>query len=112
VIEFGTGGSGCPTATATAPVASVNGATISEAEAIPMAEAVTLSSEITHADALSVEWEFGDGTKATTSTVQYQTTEVTHQFTATGSLEITERIHTDDLATPELIEHRKIDISG
>lgn len=110
VIEFGPGGTGCPTATATPPHASVNGVPASEAEPITITNSVTLSSEVTHANATSVEWEFGDGASTTVSTPQYQTTEVTHQFTEAGELTVTERIHTDDLAAPELVEHSKIDI--
>jgi hypothetical protein len=112
IIEFGPGGSGCASATATPPAANVDGVRVSESEPIPIADDVTLTSRVTQANALSVTWEFGDGTAETVDTRQGQTTEVTHQFTKSGELEITEKIHNDDLATPEIITHSKIDISG
>jgi len=110
ILEFGPGGSGCATATATVPTAKVTGVLVPEAEPIPSVDSVTLSSTLTQANALSVEWDFGDGTTPTVTTQQYQTTEVTHQFAKGGTLEITETIHTDDLETPEIVEHRKIHI--
>jgi hypothetical protein len=110
VVEFGPGGTGCPHATATAPSATVNGEPVSESEPIPINDKVTLSSKLTQGNALSVEWEFGDGTKQTVSTDEYETAEVTHQFTEGGELAITEKIHTDDLATPEVVVHSKINI--
>jgi hypothetical protein len=110
VIEFGPGGSGCPTATATVPVATINAVVVPEAEPIPAADAVTLTSTITQANALSVEWNFGDGSAPTTTTAQYQTSEVTHQFAKGGAFEITETIRTDDLETPTIEKRRKIHV--
>jgi len=66
----------------------------------------------TQANTISIEWEFGDGTTATVTSDQYQTSEVTHQFTKSGVFEVSEKIHTDDLATPELLVHSKVDIAG
>jgi hypothetical protein len=110
VIEFGPGGSGCPSASATPPAATVNGVPVAEGEPIAITNPVVLSAQLTHADATSVEWEFGDGTATTVTTPQYQTPEITHQFTTTGELTVTAHIHTDDLAAPELVEHSKVHI--
>lgn len=110
VLEFGPGGTGCPQATATAPSATVNGVSVSETEPIPISDKVTLSSTLTQGNAKSVEWEFGDGTNQTVSSEEYEQTEVTHQFTTSGDLTVTEKIHTDDLATPEVVVHSKVNI--
>ncbi len=111
VIEFGPGGSGCAHGSVTVPSASVNGVPLtSESEQVPISKHVTFSSTLTESNALSVEWEFGDGTTKTVSTNEYETTEVEHQFVKAGELTVTEKIHTDDLAQPELVTHRKIRI--
>jgi hypothetical protein len=110
VVEFGPGGSGCPTASATTPVATVNGKPVLEGQQIPQADSVTLSSKLTQANALSVVWEFGDGTKETIGADEYQATEATHKFAVTGPVTVTEKIHTDDLATPEIVVTRKLEI--
>jgi len=111
VQEFGPGGSGCPTAVATAPLATVNGQPVAEDEVIAAADEVTLSSTLTQANALSVEWSFGDGSSPVTQEArQFQITSVTHKFAKRGVLEVTEKIKTDDLATPEIVEHSKVDI--
>jgi len=110
IIEFGPGGTGCPVGSVTAPVATVNNQLVLEETKIPIADSVTLSSTLRQANALSVEWEFGDGAKATVSTREGQKTEVTHQFVEAGPLTVTEKIHTDDLQTPELVVTRKINI--
>ncbi len=112
VLEFGPGGSGCPQASATAPSAAVNGSVISESEPIPMDDKVSLSSTLKEGNVLSVEWEFGDGTKQTVSTAEYETTEVEHQFATSGEHTVTETIHTDDLATPEIVVKSKILIAA
>jgi hypothetical protein len=113
VQEFGLGGGGCPTATATPPAASVSGVPVSEGEVIPLADEVTFSSTLTQANALSVEWNFGDGTTPVKQEVsQYQTTQVSHVFAKRGLLEVTEKIRSDDLATPEIVEHSKVDIEA
>ncbi len=110
VVEFGPGGTGCPQASATTPSASVNGVPAPESEPISINDKVTLSSALTQANAQKVEWEFGDGTEETVSTDEYQMAEVTHQFAKGGELTVTEKIHTDDLATPEIVVQSKIDI--
>jgi hypothetical protein len=115
VVEFGPGGTGCPKGRVAAPTASTlssGGEPIAENEPIPIANKVTLSSNLVESNALSVEWEFGDGAKTTVSADQHQKTSVEHTFVKAGKLEVTERIHTDDLAEPELLTHSKIDIAG
>jgi PKD repeat protein len=98
VIEFGPGGSGCPTASASVPTAKVNGEPV--VKAAPPGAEVVFSSTMKQANALSVEWSFGDGTTATVPTDEYETTQVGHKFTQEGTFTVTEKIHTDDLATP------------
>jgi hypothetical protein len=110
IIEFGPGGSGCPTASVSEPVATVLGKTVSGLEPIPRKDEVTLSSSVTQANALKVEWNFGDGTETTIEAPQYQSSEVTHHFAKSGPLEITEKVYTDDLATPVIEAHRKVDV--
>jgi hypothetical protein len=107
IVEFGPGGGGCPKGKATVPTAKAGGV---EVEPVPISDKVTLSSTLTQANALSVEWNFGDGTKQTVSTREQQTTEVQHTFVKAGKLTVTETIHTDNLATPEIKVERTIDI--
>jgi hypothetical protein len=98
VIEFGPGGKGCPTASASAPVASASGKTVTEVAA---GTTVKLSSTVTQANALSVEWDFGEGeAPQTVTTNEHRITEITHKFAKTST--ITETIYTDDLATPTI----------
>ena len=116
VIEFGPGGSGCRKGSVLSTAASTissGGEPIEENEPIPIKDKVTLSSKLLESNALSIEWEFGDGTKQLVSEDQHQQTAVEHVFKTVGSkLEITEKIHTDDLAEPELVTHSKINILG
>jgi PKD repeat protein len=112
VVAFGPGGSGCPTAQATAPAGEIEGKPISPSETVSAGVPVTFSSTMTQANALSVEWNFGDGQTKTVSTDEYQHTEVTHSFVRGGELTVTETIHTDDLATPTIVEQAKISISS
>jgi PKD repeat protein len=111
VVAFGPGGSGCPTAEATEPIASVDGQSLSASEEVSAGTPVTFFSKMTQANALSVEWNFGDGQTQTVSTDEYQHTEVTHKFVRGGELTVTETIHTDDLATPTIVEQTKISVS-
>jgi PKD repeat protein len=110
VVEFGPGGKGCPAAEASEPVATVNGQPLSPSEQVSSGTAVTFSSTMTQANAISVEWSFGDG-QTTTSPDQYQHTEVTHKFVHGGVLTVTETIHTDNLATPTIVKQTKISVS-
>lgn len=111
VVVFGPGGSGCPAAQASEPSAEIDGKALAPAETVSAGVPVTFSSTMTQANALSVEWSFGDGQTATVSTDEYQHTEVTHSFVRGGELTVTETIHTDDLATPTIVKQTKISVS-
>jgi PKD repeat protein len=67
---------------------------------------------MTQANALSVEWNFGDGVTKTEGADEYQRTEVTHGFVRGGELTVTETIHTDDLATPTIVRQAKIVVAN
>jgi PKD repeat protein len=112
VVEFGPGGSGCPGAEAEEPVSSVSGRPLTPGEAIASGTEVTLSSTVTQANALSVEWSFGDGQSASVNTDEYAHTSVKHKFVQGGELTVTETIHTDDLATPTIVKTTKILVSA
>jgi len=109
VIEFGPGGTGCPTASATAPSAAVKGQATTE---VPAGDKVTQSSTVTQANALSVAWDFGDGETETVSEDEFLTTKVIHEYTLPGEHTITETIHTDDLQTPEIVVTGKLMVTG
>jgi len=111
IIELGPNGSGCPHATATLS-AEAGGSPLQENEPVSIVEKVTFASKLTQANALSVEWEFGDGMKQTVNTREQQAVEIQHTFTKTGQLTIKEKIHTDNLATPVLEKEWKIDVVG
>jgi PKD repeat protein len=110
VDEFGPGGSGCPTAEAGELTATANGAPLSGT--IPGGTEVTLATSLTRANALSVEWSFGEGEAKplVVSTDEYQHTQITHTFEKGGELTVTETIHTDNLATPTIVKTRKITV--
>jgi len=101
VVEFGPGGTGCPQASVTAPVAHVNGIEVKGEEPVRPGTEVTFSSHVKQADALEVEWSFGDGTTQTVKEDQYQTTLVKHKYETTGKRTVTETVHLDDFAAPE-----------
>jgi hypothetical protein len=109
VHEFGEGGQGCPTATSSAPLAAIKGQPVVEGEDIPLKELVTFGSTLVQGDAMSVVWNFGDGSAPVEQkTDQFESPQVTHQFSKAGVYEVTEAITTDDLATPEIVEHSKV----
>ena len=88
VDEFGPGGSGCPVASASPPDATVKGQAVTE---VPAGTKVTLSSTVEQANALSVEWNFGDGDTETESGYEYQavfTNEVSKATTAAAALTV------------------------
>lgn len=110
VVEFGAGGStaGCPKAEASEPQLSSEGTKLAKAH---LGKEVTLSSTLKAANALSVEWSFGDGSPTkTVTTYGPEETEVTHTFAKTGDLEVIETIHTDNLATPVVTVKRKVEV--
>jgi PKD domain len=73
---------------------------------------VTLSSTVEQANALSVEWSFGDGDTETVGTDEFRSTKVTHEYKLGGAHTITERIHTDDLQTPEIVVTGTLMVTG
>jgi hypothetical protein len=112
VLELGQGPeakpANCPQASATKPVAESLGQKLAS---FPIADNVTLTSKVTQANALSTEWEFGDGTTGqTVSKRQQQMTLVEHKFAKEGTLNVVERIHNDDLATPLIEVSEKVTI--
>ena len=104
IVELGPGGTGCPQASVSAPVARVNGIEVTGEEAIRPGSEVTLSSKVSQADALEVEWNFGDGTTQTVKTDEYQTTSVKHKYELKGKHTVTETVRLDDLADPTQAE--------
>ncbi|MHB8234356.1 MAG: PKD domain-containing protein [Solirubrobacteraceae bacterium] len=101
VVEFGPGGTGCPQASVSPPVARVNGIEVKGEEPVRPGTEVTFSSNVKQADALETEWNFGDGTTQTVKEDQFQTTLVKHKYETTGKRTVTEKIHLDDFAAPE-----------
>jgi PKD repeat protein len=107
VVEFGEGGSGCPTASATTPEASVNGAPVAGGQ-VGIGAKVKFTSKLTQANALAVEWEFiNKATKAAEKVSgpanEFEQTEITHAFTTEGEYTVKETITSDDLASPTLV---------
>jgi PKD repeat protein len=113
VVELGTGGGGCPHTSVPAITASVDGQPSGEPVA-PGTE-VTLSSPVVDGNVSSVEWNFGDGSKAEVKNYDAeqvtQLPEITHKYTKEEDVTITEKIKTDDLASPEVMVERKLLIS-
>jgi PKD repeat protein len=114
IVEFGPGGSGCPTASATAPVATVSKATQTHVKA---GATVNLASTITQADALTVEWELINRTAHTTEKVlgppnEFQLAEINHTFASEGEYTIKVTIGTDDLASAPLVEESALTVEG
>jgi PKD repeat protein len=98
VVELGPGGVGCPTASATPPTARVNGTEVKDEESVKPGSEVIFSSQLKQADALKVEWNFGDGSKQTISTDEFEATSAKHTYTSEGMFTVTETIYSDDLA--------------
>jgi PKD repeat protein len=107
IVEFGPGGTGCPPASASVPVAKVNNIEVKGEESVKTGSEVTFSSQLKQADAIKVEWDFGDGTKATEVKSQYQTTSIKHKFEKEGTFTVTERIYSDDLASASQVVYKE-----
>ncbi len=107
---FGPTGSNCPAATATAPIAKLGSTEVgTEKSPILAGQKVSLSSSIALANALSVEWSFGDGTvPVTEGAYQYEASRVEHAFTSLGAHTVKETIHTDNLAEPTIVKEAKM----
>jgi len=101
VIEFGPDAKpeGCPVAESTAPVAELEGHEVIE---VPVGKQVTLTSQVTGANALSTDWNFGEEGETNVEEDQHQSPQLGHVFTEDGTKTIKETIHTDDLAAPVL----------
>jgi PKD repeat protein len=113
VAVFGPGGSGCLTASIEAPVATAKGTVVgTTGNPANVNQAVTLSSELTLGNALSVDWSFGDGTTAEQTNYQFQTTAVEHAFKASGTYTVTETVHTDNLAQPTLTTQTTVTVAS
>jgi phosphodiesterase/alkaline phosphatase D-like protein len=113
LMQFGPGGEGCPTAEAASPTAAVGGVTVEESQPIPIAATVELDSKITQGDALSAEWNFGDGSAPVTITKPaHQEALVNHKFASGGTHTVTVKIHSDDLASPTIEATGHVTISS
>ncbi len=110
VVVFGPNGSGCPAAKSSSLTVSVAGHTIEPGKAVEPGAEVKLSSTLSQANAKEVKWSFGDGTSGTT-TNQHLTPETTHKFVGEGSFKVVETIVTDDLATPQIVQERTVNVS-
>jgi PKD repeat protein len=118
VIEFGPGGSGCPTAAATTPVAKVNEQIV---ENVQPEQVVTLTSNVTQANVLKTEWDFGDGTTETVGvggsacpgTQAPQCPHVQHTYASAGTFTVTEKLYHDDLAsTSPIVATGRVVVAG
>jgi hypothetical protein len=120
LIQLGPEGKGCPQASASKPAAFASGVAVEEGKPIAISSTVEFTSELTQANALSVEWSFGDGSAPVIESIPAAnlnkpgtpTTAVTHKFLKSGTLEVVEKIHTDDLASPTLEVTSKVLISA
>jgi PKD repeat protein len=114
VDVFGPNGSKCPAATATTPVARVGSTEVgTEKSPVLAGQKVSLTSTLTLANALSVEWDFGDGTAPVTeSAYQFETSRIEHTFTGISTHTVKETIHTDNLAEPTIVKEAKIVVSA
>jgi hypothetical protein len=114
VITFGPTGEHCPTAKVfgSGLEFSIKGTKVSQ---VSTGTPVSIAAKVLRANVLSVEWSFGDGTKATTHVPageQLQIAQVEHEFTKSGNLSVEAVIHTDNLATPELKVLTSVTVKG
>jgi hypothetical protein len=114
VITFGPTGEHCPTAKVFGSgfEFSIKGTKVSQ---VSTGTPVSIAAKVLRANVLSVEWNFGDGTKTTTQVPageQLQIAEVEHEFTKSGNLSVEAVIHTDNLQTPELKVVTSVTVKG
>jgi hypothetical protein len=108
VVTFAPGGSHCPTASAEVPTATANGTAVgTTANPARPNEKITLSSQVSGANALSVQWSFDEVAEAPEGQ-EFQTTKTEHAFATTGEHTVKEVIKTDDLGDPTLEVSAKI----
>jgi PKD repeat protein len=110
VVRFGPGGAGCPTAKASPLGAAVGARKIESADVIAPGSEVKLTSSISEANALKVEWNFGDKSELVTSN-QHQSLEALHRFTSEGEFTVKATIKTDNLAMPTIVLERTLTVS-
>jgi hypothetical protein len=120
IVEFGPGGHSCPTTEVTEPTVEAGGE--KGLSQVAINEKVNLESALVQpnaaeapdaqAEALSVEWNFGDGTTETIKTRQGTISVAQHAFKQAGELTITEKVHTNDLASPLVEAKRRITVVG
>lgn len=108
VATFGPNGTRCPTASVAAPTATLNGTAVgTSANPAPAGKKVTLSSKLTLANALIVEWTLPEGAQKVTEP-QFEATKLQYAFATPGEKTVTETIYTDNLAEPKLTVSGKI----
>jgi PKD domain len=113
VIEFGPGGSGCPRAKSEAGLVPTLRGVPLEGRTVQSGEQVGFSAKLQQGDALTVEWDFGDGTKETVPVVKKPFEPQTkHAFSQGGAHTVTAAIHTDDLATPTVTLTAHVTVEG
>ncbi len=119
IFQFGLGGAGCPHATATEPPVMVKNNHGEEVEVspVPLGEPTTLSSTVSGANAVKVQWKFKDVTTgeeepAEEGGYEFALTSLKHTFEHAGEYEITEIVETDDLASPTVEIKRKVKVSA
>jgi PKD repeat protein len=111
VIEFGPGGAGCPQAKSRELTATKGGVPL-EGRPVNEGENVGFTTNLSQADAIKVEWDFGDGTKETNVPKKPQEPEAKHAFAHSGKLIVTATIYTDDLATPTITLTTHVTVEG
>jgi PKD repeat protein len=107
-VEFGPGGSGCPVASAGPLAATVGGTPVNEVAA---GTNVKLSAPVTQANALTVEWDFGEGEPVTKLAGLGQAVETTHTFAKNEQLQVKATIRTDDLASEPIIVTKSLKVA-
>ncbi|HTA33090.1 MAG TPA: PKD domain-containing protein [Solirubrobacteraceae bacterium] len=113
VAEFGPGGSGCLTDTVEPLLATAKGTVVGTAgNPASVNQAITLSSALVLGNALSVNWDFGDGTTNEEAGYEFQTTSIEHAFAAPGKYTVKETIHTDNLAEPTLTTQASVEVAA
>jgi hypothetical protein len=117
IVEFGPSGTGCPEASVTEMLLKVGGELLPESVPVKAGTPVVLENPIKQADALSVEWTFDNETTKTEThetslAEQFQEARLAHVFETCGKYLVTEKILTDDLATPEIEKHRKVTVEA
>jgi PKD domain len=112
VIELGPGGAGCPAAKSRELIATLGGAPLG-GRAVQLGQQLGFSAKLTQADALSVEWNFGDGvTESVPVQKKPQEPQVKHAFAVGGARTVTATIRTDDLATPTITLATHVMVEG